>query len=88
MMSRKRFASNLPVERSTGLKHLRDLPCILERKMCTCRVPFVFSLDVCLSPALLETLRPRELDSVETPMSLSVTLKSGHSRLNRISTIL
>lgn len=44
MMSRKKFASNLPVGKSTGLKHLRDLPCTQERKMCMCRDPFVFSL--------------------------------------------
>jgi hypothetical protein len=68
MMSRKKFASNLPVERSTGLKLLRDLPCTQERKMCTCRDPFVFSLVASLLPALLETLKPRERDLEETPM--------------------
>lgn len=68
MMSRKKFAFNLPEERYIGLKLLRDLPCTQERKMCTCRDPFVFSLVAYLLPALLETLRPRERGSEETPM--------------------
>lgn len=68
MMSRKKFVSNLPVERSIGLKLLRDLPCTQERKMCTFRDPFVFSLVASLLPALLETLRPRERGLEETLM--------------------